>query len=150
MANLNWHRPPPSAGCRMTLAGRHAGSAETRLSPGRGGGPACDARSPSLACSLLSSVWPLTPVHPFHHLPPSPPPPIQSLLLFTSVSPSSSSLSVPELFLLSSVLSALLSCPSNHFLPYYYSLHTPFPPLSLCLSVYFGVPPDEGHSTRTV
>lgn len=45
----------------LALAGRHAWSTETRLSPGSGGGPACDARNPSLACSLLSSVWPLTP-----------------------------------------------------------------------------------------
>lgn len=140
MANLNWHRPPPSAGCRMTLAGRHAGSAETRLSPGRGGGPACDTRSPSLACSLLSSVWPLTPPLPvflsIHFITCRP------LLLPRSNLSFSSLLSppLPPLYRYqsssSSALCSVLSSPAPLIIFYpIITPRTPPSPLSLCLSV---------------
>lgn len=121
VAILSWHRPPPSAGCRMTLAVQHGGSAATRLSPGREGSSACAAQSPSLACSLLSSIWPIAPPVLFSCPSVSPATfPLLHHVSFTS--------SVPELFSPCFPLP-----PPNHFLPYlYYSLQT----------LFFGVPPE--------
>lgn len=114
----------------MTLAGRHAGSAETRPSPDRERDAACDTRSPSLACSLCQVYG--------HLLLPCP----SSCLSISSPTafPSAPCWLSPSLrFRLTlppplppPLLRAVLSCPCNNFLPHYFSMQTS---LSLSVSV---------------